>query len=180
MKKRKDGRYCKQILIGYHEDGRRNMVSIYGKTIKQGGEREILMQIEAEKYAKNNITVKEWADIWLKTYKKNLKPNTYNIYRYCISGHFTDIKDIPLQKLTVIHLYKANVDIKSAQRLLCHVSSQVTLDIYTHLQKGEELKSVKNQSKKIYKWRKRKKSSKPSKNKDLTMWCEGPDLNRHG
>lgn len=32
MKKRQDNRYCKQILIGYHPDGRRKLKNIYGRT----------------------------------------------------------------------------------------------------------------------------------------------------
>ena len=35
MKKRADGRYCKQILIGYNSNGTRIMKNVYGKTIKE-------------------------------------------------------------------------------------------------------------------------------------------------
>lgn len=34
-KKRADGRYCKQILLGYKPDGKRIMKTIYGTTIKE-------------------------------------------------------------------------------------------------------------------------------------------------
>ena len=35
MKKRADGRYCKNICVGYHPDGKRKFRTIYGKTIKE-------------------------------------------------------------------------------------------------------------------------------------------------
>ena len=47
MKKRADGRYCKQVLVGYKSDGTRKMKNIYGKTIKEveTKERKLLEQI---------------------------------------------------------------------------------------------------------------------------------------
>ena len=35
MKRREDGRYCKQILVGYKPDGTKKMKTVYGKTIKE-------------------------------------------------------------------------------------------------------------------------------------------------
>ena len=40
MKKRADGRYCKQIFIGYKPDGTRRMKTIYGKTIREVEKKE--------------------------------------------------------------------------------------------------------------------------------------------
>lgn len=39
-KRRADGRYCKQILVGYTPDGKRKMKNVYGKTIKEVEQKE--------------------------------------------------------------------------------------------------------------------------------------------
>lgn len=107
IKKRADGRYCKQILVGYHPDGRRKLKTIYGQTIKEVEkiERKIKTQLDNHTYIEDcKITVGEWAKIWLETYKRGLKPNTYNVYKYCISAHFDEIKDISLTDLKLTHL----------------------------------------------------------------------------
>lgn len=82
LKKRADGRYCKQIFIGYKPDGTRRMKTIYGKTIREveKKESEIKGQMEQGINISENLTVAEWADIWLKTFKRNIANNTYVRY----------------------------------------------------------------------------------------------------
>ena len=76
MKKRADGRYCKQVLIGYQPDGRKKYKNIYGLTIKEveKKERELRCKIEQGRYIENqNITIAEWAKEWLNTYKTDVE-----------------------------------------------------------------------------------------------------------
>ena len=40
-KKRSDGRYCKQILVGYKDDGRRIVKTLYAKTIRELEQKEL-------------------------------------------------------------------------------------------------------------------------------------------
>ena len=86
--KRADGRYCKQIVVGYHSDGKRKVITVYGKTIKEveKKERELRCQIEAGINVVDDITVGEWADIWLKTFKSNVAHNTYVRYEGIINN----------------------------------------------------------------------------------------------
>lgn len=107
MKKRADGRYCKQIFVGYHPDGRRKMKTIYGKTIKEveKKERDIRNDLELGVFVENDkMTVGQWADEWLEIYKKGLKSNTYNVYKYCVSAHFETIRQFKLRDLKLSHL----------------------------------------------------------------------------
>ena len=55
MKKRTDGRYCKQVLVGYQPDGKRKMKAIYGKTIREVEmkERKLRRQIESGECEEN-------------------------------------------------------------------------------------------------------------------------------
>lgn len=112
MKKRSDGRYCKQVLIGYHPDGKRKMKAVYGKTIKEveKKERELknLIDCGVSVIESNKITVSEWARKWLKVYKANVEYNTYAQYKNSIEKHIipaigdillSDIKTIQLQQM---------------------------------------------------------------------------------
>lgn len=88
MKKRADGRYAKQVLVGYFPDGRRKMKTIYGKTIKEveKKERELRNSIENGTFIEDNkITVGEWADEWLETFKTGISYNTRERYKSLIS-----------------------------------------------------------------------------------------------
>ncbi len=102
MKKRADGRYCKQVLIGYNPDGTRKMKTIYGKTIKEveKKERELRGQIETGLNVVDEITVSEWADLWLKTFKSNIANNTYTRYEGIIIHQIKPhLGHIPINKV---------------------------------------------------------------------------------
>lgn len=111
MKKRADGRYCKQILLGYLPNGKRKMKTIYGKTKKEVEKKELEIRIEIDKgiYVENNNTkVGIWADEWLKTYKIGVEYNTFKRYKATIENQIkpilgncrlTDVKLNMLQKI---------------------------------------------------------------------------------
>ena len=80
MKRREDGRYCKQILVGYKPDGTKKMKTVYGKTIKEVEHNEVYRQIELGVNVSEKLTVAQWADIWLKTFKIDVANNTYERY----------------------------------------------------------------------------------------------------
>ena len=91
MKKRADGRYCKQILIGYSPGGKRKMKTIYGQTIKDVEKKERDLRRDIDKgllpILNDDITVGAWADEWLKTYKSGVSYNTNIRYRNIIDVH---------------------------------------------------------------------------------------------
>ena len=90
MKKRKDGRYCKQIVIGFDEEGRRKTKNIYGTSIRDVEQRAALFKDEFKKgiaVIEDNITIKEWAEEWLKTYKSGVSKNTYSFYENIVNKH---------------------------------------------------------------------------------------------
>ena len=106
-KKRKDGRYMVQIKIGYNDNGKPKYKSIYGRTINDLENKVAEFKSNLNKgiiIDDQNLTVEKWANKWLNTYKINLKSNSYNIYKYCISAHFGPIKDIKLRDLKDVEL----------------------------------------------------------------------------
>ena len=132
MKKRADGRYSKQILVGYKSDGRKDMKTIYGKTIR---EVELKYRKIMEKHDKGipvsekNITVKIWANQWLETYKKNVEANTFKSYKCAVENHiipqFGYLKLSKL-KLSDMQCYINNISDKYSVSTLKKI--KITLD----------------------------------------------------
>lgn len=108
MKKRADGRYCKQILIGYKDNGSRIMKTIYGKTIKEVEvkERELRNNISnGINVIQENVTVGEWGIKWLDVYKSKKSSNTYQMYQNSLEKHIIpSIGSIPITKLKAIQI----------------------------------------------------------------------------
>jgi len=69
-------------MVGYKPDGTRRMKTIYGTTIKEveKKERELRGNIELGLNVSDKLTVRQWSDIWLKTFKTNIANNTYVRY----------------------------------------------------------------------------------------------------
>ncbi len=110
MKKRADGRYCKQIMLGYKPNGRRNIVSVYGKTKREveSKEREVLSSIEGGVYIPKGDTFGEWLTDWIEIYKSDTSVNTLSMYRNAIDKHLIPmLGKIYLSELKSTQLQKA-------------------------------------------------------------------------
>ena len=111
MKKRADGRYCKQVLIGYNPDGTRKMKTVYGKTIKEVEKKEHEIQNKIAtgiKVLEDAITVEEWGTKWLAVYKVDVSKSTYAMYENCLRNHIIPtIGTIPIAKLKSIQIQEA-------------------------------------------------------------------------
>ena len=85
------------------------------------------------------ITPSQFKKLWegfIKTFNENKGGNKD------IKVIATDITPHIFRHTYATMLYNAGVDIKTAQYLLGHASIQMTLDIYTHLQKGKDIEAV--------------------------------------
>lgn len=159
MKKRADGRYCKQILLGYYPDGRRKMKTLYGSTIKEveKKERECRNMIEQGFVEENNITVCEWSEMWLKTYKANVSYNTYQMYSNALRNHINpvlgdillrNVKTIQIQQLINQLIEKGNSRSAEIVRLTFKQFMRQALDEgYIYKDIVGAVKTVKHQSK---------------------------------
>lgn len=88
-KKRKDGRYSKQFVVGYSPEGKKKIITLYGGTIE-----ELDRKIdEFKEKSKNglvvdqNISLAEWAKEWIKLYKETGVANTENYYKNIVNNH---------------------------------------------------------------------------------------------
>lgn len=111
MKKRADGRYCKQILIGYNSNGTRIMKNVYGKTIKEVEKKEHELQNKIAagiNILEDTITVGEWGLKWIEVYKADVSRGTYAMYENCLRNHIIPtIGTIQVSKLKAIQIQEA-------------------------------------------------------------------------
>ena len=103
VKKLPSGNWRGQIMDGYRDDGKRNIVSFTCKT-----KAEVQDKIRAYWYAKDSpqpeaeavgTSFSEWADTWYADYSTEVQPSTYANYQYTLTrlkNHFGDkpLKDI--------------------------------------------------------------------------------------
>lgn len=104
MKKREDGRYCKQVFLGYKDDGRRKFRTVYGQTIREVEKksRELINQIDIGINLIDELTVREWSEIWLKTFKVDIANNTFVRYAGIVRNQINPvIGDMPLEKVRI-------------------------------------------------------------------------------
>lgn len=87
MKKRKDGRYQKKVTLS---DGRQ--VLVYGRTIAEVTQSADALRSEDRMglIVGDSTTVGEWAKIWIKTYKSNLRAATITMYRNAYNNHILE------------------------------------------------------------------------------------------
>lgn len=77
-KKRPGGRYATSFIIGHNADGKTLRRTLYGRTIMELDEKVAdfkSLQNKGIVVGKENITVREWAQTWLKLYKSNREYN---------------------------------------------------------------------------------------------------------
>lgn len=85
-----------QVMDGYKEDGKRNIVSFCGRT--KGAVREQIMEYWIQKELtgvdiSRKMPFGEWADTWFRDYESEVEASTYSGYRYtlkCLKTHFAD------------------------------------------------------------------------------------------
>lgn len=129
MKKRADGRYKRSILIGYTDEGREKRKYVYGTSKKEVEQKiaEIRMQLERGVYIEDkNLTVGEWADKWLDTYKTGVQYNTFEMYAHIINLYIKpEVGNLPLTKLKTHHIQ--NIINKYAAKGLTRTLQQIKL-----------------------------------------------------
>lgn len=110
-KKRADGRYRADVTIGFDAEGNRTRKTLYGITIKEL-EAKIAdiksLQNKGLVISDSKITLKQWAEKWLDSYKQGVAYNTREMYRHVIEKHIAtaDIAVFPLVKIKTVDLQK--------------------------------------------------------------------------
>ena len=73
-----NGTWRGQIMDGYTEDGKRNIVSFYGDAKGEVLEkiREFQLKLDANVHINKSMTLGEWSDIWYQNYKTEVQAST--------------------------------------------------------------------------------------------------------
>ena len=90
MKKRKDGRYCKQVQIGYTAEGKPKYKNFYGYNQREVERDALLFRNDLEKgiaIIDDALTLEDWAKRWLELYKTNVEYNTIEMYKNTVNNH---------------------------------------------------------------------------------------------
>ena len=82
MTKRADGRYQLSIMIGFNDNGTPKRKVVYGKTQKEVNAKASDLRVKHSMGLNIgcDITLGEWANVWLDTYKSGLEYNTKRMY----------------------------------------------------------------------------------------------------
>lgn len=107
--RRKDGRWCAALVMGYDSEGKPIRKYFYGRT-----RREVQEKLEAAKAEARagiltepqKVSLGEWLSRWLEFYVKNrVRLKTYSLYHNAVYKHIIpDLGKKPLQKLTTAEL----------------------------------------------------------------------------
>lgn len=101
-KKRADGRYCTHVDLGKKEDGTRNRVTVYGRTIEEIDNKiiELKHSIKKQTYVKDiKTTFGQYADKFLANKEISSEALTYKMYDQIVAKYGKDLSD---RKLTSI------------------------------------------------------------------------------
>ena len=101
-KKRADGRYCTHVDLGKREDGTRNRVTVYGRTIEEIDNkiRELKNSIDDKTYVsnKNSVTFGQYADQFIETKRATVSFRTVEMYESIIRNYSGNISFTRLRK----------------------------------------------------------------------------------
>ncbi|MFA9376271.1 MAG: hypothetical protein ACERKZ_05880 [Lachnotalea sp.] len=134
-KKREDGRYQANVIIGYDDKGKRIYApTIYARSVPEleRQKAEIMSQVNKGIYANDKgLTVGKWAKEWIVAYKNNVAASTYKNYNNIIKNHLTSINNIrlmDLRKIEVQTLINSKSDSPEIQRMIKITINQMIED----------------------------------------------------
>jgi len=87
VRQRSDGRWEVTMMAGFKENGKPKRHSVYGKTQKQALDNAAAYrrQVEKGQVINKRLTIAEYADQWYKEYEGQVRPPTYEGYKYTLT-----------------------------------------------------------------------------------------------
>lgn len=116
LKKRKDGRYQRKVTLS---NGKQKFV--YGKTIAEvnAAANALMNQDTAGLEVGDHTLVGEWAKIWLKNYKSDLRAATIKMYRDSYNLHIMEqIGYMELRNVKPVHIRQVMASVASRSESL--------------------------------------------------------------
>lgn len=84
--KLKSGTWRGQVMDGYTEDGKKNIVNFSGETKGEVLDkiRDFKQKLDANVHINKSMTLGEWSDIWYQNHKTEVQASTYSGYQYTL------------------------------------------------------------------------------------------------
>lgn len=124
------GNWQLTISAGTNREGERVRISGTGKTKKEARERANQKLDQLQGFDESEITVAEWAEIWLEEYKRpNINSTTYLTYEHQLRNHFIEpLGDYRVKDLTTIQLqtHINTIDKNHSRALARAIKSRIT------------------------------------------------------
>lgn len=110
MKKRADGRYCKEVYLDKLPNGKYRRIAVYGKTQKEVNEKAAALKQQYEDgllIENSNITFEEMARIWIENCKPDISDQHRYSYESYIRNHLNpNIGNMKLKDLKPLHMQR--------------------------------------------------------------------------
>lgn len=106
IRKLKSGNWQCEMMLGYTDEGKRNVIRFSGKTRSEVLQKMREYQDMANKQIQinRNLTLAEWADTWYADYKSQVQASTYSSYKYTLSLINTRLGSRKLREILPIHI----------------------------------------------------------------------------
>ncbi len=106
IQKNKNGTYTSKFMLGYKDNGKKNIISVTRSTKTEVLEEMRRIKIEHEKSPDLNrtISLSEFADIWFSDFKGSVEESTYSGYLYTLQKIKDGLGDIRLYDLKPMHI----------------------------------------------------------------------------
>lgn len=101
-KKRKDGRYSRQLIVGKNPDGSKIRKTVYGYTIEELEDNYLNLKLKHKQgidLSQSSIPFGDYAFKWYKLYKSNKSAKTQEMYLNLINNHIDMIADMEIAKI---------------------------------------------------------------------------------
>ena len=100
--KLKSGTWRVQFMDGYHEDGKRKIISLSAPTKGEARQKMIIYLSAKEEgavYLGEEANFAEWAALWYADYRSEVKPSTYSNYKYTLNTLVAQFGKRPLAQI---------------------------------------------------------------------------------
>lgn len=117
-KKRKDGRYQAYVFMGYRPDGKEKREYVFAYTEKELEKKllDIKIRVGKGEFIDNDtVTVEEWGNQWLESYKTNKEYKTWQMYDNVLRNHI--VKELGHLKLIDVKPFHIQGLINSRHKL---------------------------------------------------------------
>lgn len=106
IRKLKSGNWQCEMMIGYTDEGKRNVIRFSGRTRSEVLQkmREYQDMKDKQVQINKNLILAEWADTWCADYKSQVQASTYSGYKYTLSIIKARLGSHKLRELLPIHI----------------------------------------------------------------------------